>query len=363
MRCVPALVALALSSSALGCSFGSSGVAGAGQLGDSEEGPSSTGAAGDPTGLPSDDDDDVGDDADDDDDDDDDADDTTGPPVGQALLKFADAPAFDFGTVGVSGAAAQFLTLRNDGSEPATAMSGTLAGAFAFRGGDYPGTQGDCGETLEPRTSCTLHVAPAPDEIAVAAGSIEIDYFDGNADATASLDLVANVTTGELILNPGFEDCTDGQPDDWFDNGPGTWECLGETANVDPLSGTTMAAGASGRFNDPFRLAQDVDLSEYATQIDEGTIAFSFTAFAATWSEDDDAYRIVLRYADDQPMQLELFDSEWQTGQAWAEYTDTRVPPTGTRVARVVLFCEKSIGMFCDAFFDDLTLIGSALEK
>ena len=363
MRCLPALVALALSSSAFGCSFGSSGVAGAGQLGDTEDAPSSTGEAGDPTGLPNDDD--VGDDdvGDDDVGDDDDDGDTTGPPADQAVLEFANAPTYDFGTVTATGAGAQFLTLRNDGSAPATSMNGTLTGAFAFRGGEYPGAQGDCGDSLEPRSTCSLHIAPDPDEIAVASGSIEIEYFDGSANATASLDLVANVTTGELIVNPGFEDCTDDLPDAWFDNGAGTWECLGETANVDPHSGSTMAAGASGPFDSLFRLAQDVDLGEYATQIDEGTIAFTFTGFAATWSEDDDAYRIVVRYADERPTQLEAFDTDWHTGQDWAEYTDTRVPPTGTRVARVVLLCEKSFGMLCDAFFDDLTLIGSAPEK
>ena len=56
----------------------------------------------------------------------------------------------DFGTVGTSST--RWFTVRNNGALTAAMVrdAGLLGGGFAFAGGNYPGTNGSCSNTLAP---------------------------------------------------------------------------------------------------------------------------------------------------------------------------------------------------------------------
>src|SRR5262249_29694412 len=62
-----------------------------------------------------------------------------------ALLVYADAPGYDYGTIAVGASAERALSVTNAGGVAATALSGgTLGGGFAYKGGAFPGTGGTC---------------------------------------------------------------------------------------------------------------------------------------------------------------------------------------------------------------------------
>ena len=68
----------------------------------------------------------------------------------------------DFGTVGTSST--RWFTVRNNGALTAAMLrdAGLLGGGFAFAGGNYPGTNGSCSNTLAPGMSCQVTVTFTP---------------------------------------------------------------------------------------------------------------------------------------------------------------------------------------------------------
>ncbi len=87
----------------------------------------------------------------------------TGTGVPPADLLISDGATYDFGTVATGGFAEKQFTITNNGSFASSAMAGAgLSAPFAFKGGTYPGTGGNCGTTLNPAATCTVVVRYAP---------------------------------------------------------------------------------------------------------------------------------------------------------------------------------------------------------
>jgi hypothetical protein len=100
-----------------------------------------------------------------------------------AVLTISDGPTFDFGAVAMGGSADHAFTLTNTGGATATALSaaGTPGGAFAPKGGAFPGTGGTCMTTLVAGASCTIVLTFTPTATGEVQSSAGVWYDDGAA--------------------------------------------------------------------------------------------------------------------------------------------------------------------------------------
>ncbi len=104
-----------------------------------------------------------------------------------ANLTISDGPTYDFGTVAKSYSANKTLTVTNAGGSQATTLSETtLAGAFDFLGGTYPGTGGTCTTTLDAAATCTLVVEFTASAATAYAGDVTLSYFNGTGTTTSA---------------------------------------------------------------------------------------------------------------------------------------------------------------------------------
>ena len=100
--------------------------------------------------------------------------------VPPALLTIGDGPTYDYGPVVQTGSADHTFTVINSGSLAATSLSSTSIGTgFAFKGGGFPGTGGNCGGTLNAGVSCTMVVTFNPSATGSFSGTINLNYYDG----------------------------------------------------------------------------------------------------------------------------------------------------------------------------------------
>jgi hypothetical protein len=97
-----------------------------------------------------------------------------------ALLAVSDGATYNFGTRAVGLTAEKTFTVSNSGGVTATSLAGGgLAPPFTFKGGNYPGTGGDCNTTLAPASSCNIVVVFTPSLAGGASDTIEIGYSNG----------------------------------------------------------------------------------------------------------------------------------------------------------------------------------------
>jgi hypothetical protein len=111
----------------------------------------------------------------------------------------SDGPKFDFGTHAQGTTTNHLLVVTNTGTAAATAMASTLAVPFAYVGGGYPGDSATCGAALLAGASCTIDVAFSAGTTTPATETLTIAYFDGTASASASRDLVGEVTSSAFL--------------------------------------------------------------------------------------------------------------------------------------------------------------------
>lgn len=93
---------------------------------------------------------------------------------------------YDYGTVVIGAPAVDLsLTLSNSGGQTATSLtSGSIASPFAFKGGSYPGTGGNCGASLAAAATCTMVVSFLPTTPGVATDTLVTTYNDGSGSVT-----------------------------------------------------------------------------------------------------------------------------------------------------------------------------------
>ncbi|MCC6725062.1 MAG: T9SS type A sorting domain-containing protein [Saprospiraceae bacterium] len=107
---------------------------------------------------------------------------------------------------------------------------------------------------------------------------------------------------------------------------------------------------------------QIVDVSAYATTIDNGTQQFDFVDYIRSFPQTPaDAGRAIVEYRNGSGTILTSYDSGYQSNtSAWIPLSDTRFAPVGTRSIKVRLLSKRNNGTNNDAYHDDLSLI--ALE-
>jgi hypothetical protein len=106
---------------------------------------------------------------------------------------------FDYGTVGA--AEDHTFTVTNVGAQTATALgdAGKLAGPFAYKGTNYPGSGGTCGNSLNVGASCTVVVTFTPSGNGVSSSTLTLNYIDGSAGQQATQALRGTSTTAALL--------------------------------------------------------------------------------------------------------------------------------------------------------------------
>ncbi len=120
--------------------------------------------------------------------------DITGEGIGIASLAISEDPSYDYGTVLVGSNAEHSFTITNSGTGEASSMAFTgLSAPFEFPGG-FPGTGGDCSNTLNASSSCTIVVRYTPSIEGPTGDTIILDYNDG----LSAQQITRNITgTGE----------------------------------------------------------------------------------------------------------------------------------------------------------------------
>lgn len=111
-------------------------------------------------------------------------DDPSAPP---AVLTLSANPSYDFGNVTTGSSKDNVFTVQNTGGMPATMMTAAALNApFSYKGGAYPGTGGNCADTLAASAACTVVVMFAPTATTTSTGSLSIGYNDGTAAKTVT---------------------------------------------------------------------------------------------------------------------------------------------------------------------------------
>jgi hypothetical protein len=161
----------------------------------------------------------------------------------------------------------------------------------------------------------------------------------------------------ELLLNGGCEDAlVGGEIPQWT-------EVIGTTWTRGTVTGTGIPTQAGEGYFRPgnganHELAQDVDVSALALEIDTGVHQFIFTGYVRSFNQTPaDTSRIVIEYRDASETVLSSFDSGGIANKtAWQLVADTRNAPVGTRTIRVRLVSKRYNGTSNDGYYDSLSL-------
>ena len=97
----------------------------------------------------------------------------------------------DFGATGLGSSSDRVFTVTNIGGGPVSAMSfASLGTAFAFAGGSFPGTKGDCGTMLAAGATCSVDIVFTPTTAGDFSTLLSLTYNDGSATQGASRTLI-----------------------------------------------------------------------------------------------------------------------------------------------------------------------------
>lgn len=169
----------------------------------------------------------------------------------------------------------------------------------------------------------------------------------------------STTVSANLILNPGNEQALiAGEIPNWTEVVGSNW--TQRSSNPAPYEGDHYFFAGSGPLGE---LAQLVDVSAYASTIDNGTQSFTFEGYVRSFNQSSpDTTRIVLEYLDIGSSLLDSFDSgEFSNRNSWDLVTDTRFAPTATRSVNVRLISDRNSGSNNDGYFDALSLTANSV--
>lgn len=272
-----------------------------------------------------------------------------------AVLAFVESPAYDFLQVGLGTSQAHVVTLHNTGGRTATNIVATIGAPYGWNGSTWPGTGGTCVDTLAPDGYCQIELAFTPATLGPAPGSVVIDYDDGDGPGQAVLSLVGAGTgsTGNLLKNADAESAG-APPPDWTISIGNGWTT---TTGVPRTGLRSITAGEAP--NGEVVMMQPVDVSQWAELVDAGGLSIAFEGWSRCWDIGNDAQWFTVDFVNDSGGALQTFTGAANTSTAWAQVTDARYAPTGTRAVVVRLHCTKGSGTVCDGYFDDMSVVAS----
>jgi hypothetical protein len=108
-----------------------------------------------------------------------------------AIVVATPAPSVTFGSVVLGRSGTATVTLANNGKTDASKLAdaSTSLGDFSYTGGVFPGTNGNCTDTIVVNETCTLSLSFAPTVETNENALLTIDFFDGAATQSLSLQL------------------------------------------------------------------------------------------------------------------------------------------------------------------------------
>ena len=110
--------------------------------------------------------------------------------VPPAVLTFADATTYDFGSTNIGNTKDLTVLINKSGIANASSITETgLAAPYAFKGGSYPGTGGTCTTTISG--SCSIVITYTPTSAGTHNDTLIIQYNDGGTTRTVSKNLTA----------------------------------------------------------------------------------------------------------------------------------------------------------------------------
>ena len=158
-----------------------------------------------------------------------------------------------------------------------------------------------------------------------------------------------------LILNPGCEDTlVNGEIPYWTEAAGTNW--TQRSANPDPLEGDYyFFPGVAAQAE----LQQEIDVSGYASSIDNSEALFVFNGFVRSYAQSPpDLSRIIIEYLDSlKTAKLDSFDSgDYSNTTIWEEISDSTIAPQATRYIRIRLLSTRKNGSNNDGYYDSLSL-------
>lgn len=277
---------------------------------------------------------------------------TTTPGGELALLVFTEAPLYDFTLVALSTEERHVVTLTNTGGQAATAIVPTAPDEpFGLAGTDWPGTAGNCGEALEPGASCLVDLTFTPGRLGPAAGTLTLDYDDGEAQRQVELGLAGAGSGTIQLLDNGDAEASGDPPPSWIELSGTGWYVTNAM-----FHGGAQSITAGYEPNGEVVLAQPLDVSGFAGLIDAGGLSVTFSGWTRSAGDANDPSFFRVDFDDGLGANIDAFQGTEQASATWVQSTDARAVPIGTRTIAVRLHCSKGGGSTCDAFFDDMSL-------
>lgn len=268
-------------------------------------------------------------------------------------LVLSDGPLYDFGDVDVGEQGQQLFAVTNVGTGAATGLAGVdLLAPFAYVGGSYPGDGGDCGDSLGPGEVCLLTVELVPASYGPVQALLQVVHDDGDA----GVELVGRGVgiSDNLLINPGGER-QGTPPPGWSNTGVGVW-VAGSSAEVVAMEDSATIYANEGPSGVEYVLEQVVEIPEEWLGLAEvGELRLSFVGFSRSRIGSDE-HRIRVEVRGARADVLDEHDSGWSTVPLWEELAFSSLAPGGARELVVELYCRKTAGALCSAFYDALEL-------
>lgn len=138
----------------------------------------------------------------------------------------------------------------------------------------------------------------------------------------------------------------------------GSFEALsaGECNGTEPFEGLLyFVVGGLCNENAFGRVYQNVDISEYADEIEQGTLSVTYGGYLSNWGGDD-VSGIQLFFLDNDENELDSTDQMLNLNSNWTLYSNLSEIPEGTTLIRMELTGTRNSGADNDSYFDELYL-------
>lgn len=196
--------------------------------------------------------------------------------------------------------------------------------------------------TLSPSTNYCWRVRYRDKSLAWSNWSTPIPFSTGTSSETAN-----------LLLNPGAESGTI----NWTAT-TGVLESLaaGECSGTNPYAGSKYFAVGALCVENAFASAeQTVDVSSYATQIDNGTVLAKFGAYLSDYNNSD-IPAFAAQFFDGSNVLLASSDTTSEMSASWVLKQSTWAVPAGTRSIKYIMTGTRTSGTDNDSYLDELYL-------
>lgn len=271
-----------------------------------------------------------------------------GPVDGHPEVTISHGPAYDFGSRNLHDAIEHAFTVTNEGDGDATAVQ--VAGV----GGAFFITGHDCPDVLAPAAACAVQVQFDPTVFGDFDTQLQIAFQDQGMATSTSRPIVGRGVgaTGNLLINGGGEAGNAIPPMGWTPVTGSNWSA--NWNQVPPVEGTRTISAGFGPDIVQFTLLQQVHVTPLTNWGSAAGVRFYYRAFHRTGYENDDPNWVVLRFRDSGSGLLGEHPSGTISSTVWNESVGNFLAPANTHYVQLVLECTRTMGQYCNGFFDGL---------